>query len=509
MSLDILFINPNERKQVYQNLAIDLSGIEPPTFTLLVAQYLRNKGLSVAMIDQGPFALAPEKIAEEVEYLNPTLVCMYVYGYQPSASTQNMPAARRICQAIKNLNPARKIMMSGTHSAALPKRTLLEEPVDFVCDREGFETPYLLLQSLYHKSRDESNLGRDVPDLWWKNFSKDTESHFSHRGALLTNEQLDSIGAPAWDLVEHNGKLDHYRAHNWHNFSTNSERFPYASLYSSLGCSFRCNFCCINATFGDMLSGPRPYRLFSPHNTVNQIETLVKKYGVRNIKFVDEMFVLNKKHVLGICDEIMKRGLNNEINIWAYARVDQTGDEFLKPLKDAGFNWLALGIESGSKHVRDGANKKYTNDDIVDVVRRIQNAGINVIGNYIFGLPDDNLESMQNTYDMAVELNCEFANFYATQAYPGSPLYSMAVKEGWKLPSSWEGYSQHGYETLPLRTEFCTNAEILKFRDESHIKYFSRQEYQSMVLSKFGTRAVSEINQMLSLGRPKRKILGD
>ena len=145
--LDVVLINPNDRRQVYQQLH-DISGIEPPTFLLLVAEYLRRKGVSVEVIDQGPDNLSPEVIALMVRGLNPLLVGVFVYGYQPSASTQNMPAAQRICAAIKLDNPNQKIMMSGTHPAALPEQTLMNGNVDFVCDREGFTTILELLNWL-------------------------------------------------------------------------------------------------------------------------------------------------------------------------------------------------------------------------------------------------------------------------------------------------------------------------------------------------------------------------
>ena len=79
----------------------------------------------------------------------------------------------------------------------------------------------------------------------------------------------------------------------------------------------------------------------------------------------------------------------------------------LDKLKRAGIRWLALGIESGSKHVRDGALKALKSNDIIDIVRQIQMAGINVIGNFIFpGLPDDDRDSMMETLQLARELNC-------------------------------------------------------------------------------------------------------
>ena len=115
-------------------------------------------------------------------------------------------------------------------------------------------------------------------------------------------------------------------------------------------------------------------------------------------------------------------------------------------MKQAGINWLALGIESANPSVRDGAAKRLRVNDIKERVRMVQNSGINVIGNFIFGLPDDTLDSMQETLDMAKELNCEFVNFYCAMAYPGSRLYNIALQQGWKLPEVWHGYSQHSYE---------------------------------------------------------------
>jgi radical SAM superfamily enzyme YgiQ (UPF0313 family) len=271
-------------------------------------------------------------------------------------------------------------------------------------------------------------------------------------------------------------------------------------MHTSLGCPYKCTFCCINAPFGKS-----SYRMWSPEAVIADIGVLVDKYGVRNIKFVDEMFVLNKAHVLGICDRIIERGY--DLNIWAYARVDTVKDEFLDKLRRAGFRWLALGIESGSKHVRDGVEKgRFGSAEILKVVRKIQDAGINVIGNYIFGLPDDTEQTMQETLDLAIEANCEFANFYCAMAYPGSKLYQMALEQRWDLPASWIGYSQHSYETHPLRTEALASAEVLKFRDRAFTRYFTNPRYLDLVRRRFGEDVLSHVQQMTQVGL-RRKLL--
>ena len=148
--------------------------------------------------------------------------------------------------------------------------------------------------------------------------------------------------------------------------------------------------------------------------------------------------------------------------------------------------------------MRDASVKQLRNNDIVGTVRRIQDVGINVIGNFIFGLPEDTLETMQETLDLALELNCEWANFYCAMAYPGSPLYDQALREGWTLPAEWAGYSQHNRHSRPLDTKHISAAEVLRFRDEAFQAYFSASSYRAMLMRKFGPGAIKEVDKMLN-----------
>lgn len=478
-AVDVLLVNPGSRAAVYQALGDTFSAIEPPSLAGLFAHYLRLKGLSVAIIDAPAHNLSPDMVARQVdEDFDPVLVVMVVYGFQPSASTQNMTAAGETCRAIKARNASLKIMMTGTHPAALPRRTMEEEAIDYVCDREGPETILQTTQAL----KAGATRYTDVPSLWYREGGAIVNTA---TGPLMDDLDAEMPGV-AWDLLPMNA----YRAHNWHCFEHIDQRSPYVSMHTSLGCPYKCSFCCINAPFG------KPsYRMWSPDTVIREIDHLVNHYGVKNIKFVDEMFVLNRSHVIGICDRIIERGY--DLNIWAYARVDSIKDEFLDKLCRAGIRWLALGIESGSKHVRDGVEKgRFGTSEIISVVKKIQNAGINVIGNYIFGLPDDTHVSMQETLDLAIEANCEFANFYCAMAYPGSKLYTTAVQNGWELPPSWIGYSQHSYETFPLRTEHLSNAEVLRFRDEAFNRYFTNRRYLDLVKARFGDKVLAHVTDM-------------
>lgn len=239
---------------------------------------------------------------------------------------------------------------------------------------------------------------------------------------------------------------------------------------------------------------------------MKEIGILVNDYGVKNLKIVDELFVLKESHYMGIVDLIIKHGY--DLNIWAYARVDTMKPENFDKMKHAGINWLALGIESANNLVRDGANKQMHKKDILNICRRIQSSGIRVGANYIFGLPDDTKETMQETLDLALEINSEWANFYCAMSYPGSKLYEIAIKEKWPLPKHWYDYSPYAYDLLPLRTKQVEAKDVLAFRDEAFHKYFENPAYLKMILEKFGQKAVDHVKEMTKI-RLKRSLLGD
>lgn len=480
--LDLLLVNPGDQAEVYQHLAGGLSAIEAPTWVGLLATFARQNGLSVQLVDAEAEGLTPAQVGERVRDEAPRLAAVWVFGSQPSASTQKMTAASRTVAAIRELAPEARTILGGVHVSALPRKTLEEEAVDFVCEGEG---AYTLLELVKLLREDDLEALGMVPGLWYREGGgAEGEIRSTPAGPLI--EDLDQhLGAVAWDLLP----VERYRAHNWHCFGHVDQRQPYGVIYTTLGCPFKCSFCCINAPFG----GPS-YRFRSPEKVLDEIGLLVERYGIHNIKFLDEMFVLNHKHVKAVCEGIIARGY--EVNIWAYARVDTVKEGYLPLLKQAGFNWLALGIESASAYVRDGVDKDFKKADIYKVVRAIQAEGIHVIGNYIFGLPDDTHESMRETLEMAKELKCEMGNFYSAMAYPGSKLYPMALEEGWALPGEWHGYSQHARETLPLPTRALRAGEVLKFRDDAFHEYFRYGPYLDRVEKRFGAATRAHVVEM-------------
>lgn len=474
--VDIVLVKPGSQKQLYGELSdFELTAIEPPLWGAILAGYLRDKGYSIVLYDAEVENWDYEKTAQKVQEIKPLLAAIVVSGSNPSASTMNMTGAAQIAALLHQLDPSIKTLLMGLHPSALPQRTIMEEPVDFVCQGEGFHSLGKLLDALKNNAEDFS-----IEGLWYR---KNGQLVSSPRSPLVKN--LDEIPQPAWDLLP----MKKYRAHNWHCFDDIKDRQPYGILYTSLGCPFHCSFCCINALFGKNI-----IRYRGIDKVVQELDFLVNACGVKNIKIIDEMFAINQRRVVQLCDRIIDR--KYDLNMWAYARVNTVTEKMLAKMKQAGINWLAYGFESGSRRVIEDVTKGYKMELVEKVVKMTYDLGIHICGNYIFGLPEDDYDSMNKTLKLMLDINAEWANIYCAMAYPGSGLYEMAIQKGWSLPDSWQSYSQYAYESLPLPTKYLSSGEVLSFRDYAFNAYFDNPRYLSKIKRVFGVETVEHIKKM-------------
>lgn len=156
----------------------------------------------------------------------------------------------------------------------------------------------------------------------------------------------------------------------------------------------------------------------------------------------------------------------------------------------------------------DGVSKgQYDNGKVKRVVEMVKNAGIHVLANFMFGLPDDDLEDMQATYGLCREINPEWINFYVTMAYPGSKTYREYIENGEKLPENWMAYAQYSYECTPKGSKYLSPAQVLEYRDWAFHAFFEDNgRYFENIEQKFGKQAVASIQESTK-GRLRRKLL--
>ena len=506
--MDVVFINPSVG-QNYQSLKSKYTAIEPPTWSLLLAESMRNFGFTVSIIDANAEELTKKEIFQRIESLKPRLVAFVVYGQNVNAGTTNMEEALKVSKYLKEKNNQLKISYLGSYVQALPIKCLKEEKsIDIVFTNEGV---YALKNILSLKSIENTKL-KEIKGIAFRLMD---EIVLNDPEKVVPGERMDQdLPGYAWDLLPFkNRPLDLYRSPMWHAEYDDDKRSPYAALQTSLGCQFKCSFCMINLINRNdseeigVSSNYSKMRFWSPDFIIKEFEKLINM-GVKTIRITDEMFLLNPKYYLPLCKKLAELNFDDSLRMWAYSRIDTVKNpEVLSIVRKAGIKWLCLGIESGDKKVRlEVAKGKFEDVDVKKVINQVHEADIDVMANYIFGLPGDDDETIKKTFDLSVELCTSGWNTYAAMALPGSLLYKQAVEKGFELPKSYSGYSFHAYDTVCLPTEKLKAWQILKLRDEAFINYHTNPKFLERIKTRFGDKAEQNIKEMSKI-KLTRKIV--
>lgn len=486
MKNSIVLATVNAKKELYSITADEFSAVAPNIQMGLLSAYIKSKNIEVEVIDSEMENLSIKGLINRIEEKQPILLGLICTGANPSSSTMTMAGIVSFYDQFNSRDSKTKTFVWGSHPTVLPERTLRDTGADFVIRGEGYQT----IVDLFHALKSNNNVDK-VAGLS-RSYKTNGKTEFIHTKDAELIKDLSSLPMVDWEMM-HPAK---YRAHNWHSFGHLTERSPYAIIWTSFGCPYPCNYCCINNLFGKRIQRFRSIDL-----VIEEIGILVEKYKVRHLKVLDELFVTNPKRIEEFCDKLEKKGY--DLNMWSYSRVDTINRHLLKRLKKVGMNWISYGFETATantlKNIKKGA--RATLERAEEVIKMTQGEGVYICADVMFGLWDDDYGAMERTYEFLVKHNFEWANMYPMFAYPGTDLYEKLEE-----PKSWNIYSLYGYECEPCGTKYLTPKEVLKFRDEAFHKYHGRPEYLSMIESKFGVESREHIIRMLKVPL-KRKLL--
>ena len=506
MKNSICFVIPDNSTGSYQELASNFSAIEPPTWALLLSESCRARGISVSIIDCLPEHLTPEATLTRIQTIRPGIICYVCYGQNPNSSSVNMHGVIEYSTFISSAQPEIYNIIIGPHVAALPVQTLrLHDHINAVSINEGVYTLHDLAMARLNDKNELQKVRGIV-------FQDQERSIFYGKPAEIVSQSRMEIDLPgyAWDLLPYKEKpLDLYRSHLWHsNYDTNSAT-PFAAIYTSFGCIFKCAFCMINIVnktkYSENISSSSLNTMRTlPLSVLKKSFDFFAENNVRNVRICDEMFFLDQSHYQSILGYIIERKYT--FNMWAYARVDTIKRSQLQLFKQAGVNWLGVGIESGSELVRNQSIKGgFSLSKIRGVVSATREEGISIGSNFIVGLPSDTFKSCEETAELAIELSTEYINIYPCIDLPGSKLHVSSLR----TPSS--NYLRYGflsYETIPNSTETMSAADVLETRDRLWKKIYSAPSVEQTIFRKFGNTALENIKELRKLTL-KRKLLTD
>ena len=314
----------------------------PPLGMLWIAAVLREAGYPVRFLDE---QVEDEDVGALAEELEPALTLI---GGTSHSRFEAFDRATRIKEAY----PPTTVVYGGPHAAFTAEETLTHIPdIDIVVHGEGEYTALELA-----RWKDSGGDTVELPNITGISYRSD--GRVVSTGWRTFNRDLDALPKPARNLVpmgSYGMELEYLG-------------LPATSIVTARGCPVACSFCSASKMYG------RSYATRSPAKVVNEVEGLVENYGIEGIKIFDSTFTLNKKHVLGFCDELERRGLAMP---WeCEVRVGTVDRPLLERMRKTGCYYIDLGVESGDQSVLAAMGKGITLDDADELLRWADDLGV-------------------------------------------------------------------------------------------------------------------------------------
>ena len=409
-----------------------------------IAAVLERAGYEVKIIDAKAEQFSIDNTLKSVADFNPDIIGI-------SCTTPEFCIATELARRIKSSGDY-PLIIGGPHVSAIPEEAMQEGCFDYGVIGEGEETCLELVNAITEGRRE------DIPAI--KGIIFKDGSTFKRTPPRPYIEDLDSIPHPARHLLP---GLRRYR-YSWYKY------LPTATVITSRGCPYQCTFC-DRAVFGNKL------RLRSIGDILEEIESLVKDYGVRGIDIADDLFTITPQRVYDFCNGLQKRSL--EVAWLCLGRVDRVDQKMLAAMKKAGCWQIGYGIESGNQMILDRIKKDITLEAVEKAVRWTREAGIRTMGFFMLGLPGDGPVSMQDTLNFARSLGLERISFCITRPFPGSELYRTALSQGQiKRSLGYQYYDNTGfYSNLPYVAEGLSAEMLEEYRHRFYRSFYLRPRY--------------------------------
>ena len=361
--------------------------ITPPLGLGYISSYLKKEGHEVIIVDGLNRNLTNSEIVKLVRDCQIVGINILTdYYLQAKDLARRLKAEGKI------------VVLGGVHPSVMPKESIEECNADFIVVGEGEETMDELVKAIENKKSTKHIKGL---------YSRNNFSNFKPREPI---QNLDSLPFPDWKSIDP-------RKYQKAPHGAIVKNFPVGPITSTRGCPYECTFCASPKFWC------RKLRYRSPENVVDEIEYLIKHFGVKEIHFEDDNLTLNRGHIESICKLILKRNINIP---WATPngiRADKVDEPLLRLMKKAGCYFVVFGVESGNQEILNTIKKHETLKDVERAVRLANKIGFITQGFFIFGLPGETEETIKKTIEFAKSIPLDRAQFLLFDLLPGSELW--------------------------------------------------------------------------------------
>jgi anaerobic magnesium-protoporphyrin IX monomethyl ester cyclase len=364
-----------------------------------------EKGIKVKCLDLDSSTNPGKTMTDVLNEYKPDYICF-------SFST---PLFNECCEFAKFIREKHKdviLVAGGVHGSIYPKEVLQKSVIDIVVMGEGdFVLPEIVLS-------------QDLSKVRGIGYKKDGEIKINPRQPPL--ESLDILPMPAWHLFD----IEKYQMPR-----LITRRNPVGTIETSRGCLAGCSYC-NKSIFG------RKWRCKSAKRTVDEFEYMLK-CGFKEIHVYDDMFTTDLDRAKEICDLIIERKLDLSWRLDCGLRIDSVDKEFFEKLKKSGCYCIGFGLESGSQKILDDIDKGAKPETAKYAVRWAKEAGLETVGFFMFGLPKETIETMEESIKYACSLDLDYAKVTLATPYPGTKFFLQMQKNGKIHSKDWSAYNFH------------------------------------------------------------------
>lgn len=424
-----------------------------PVIPAYGASALKQRGYRVFWDDAVAEKISYDAWLKRIIKNKPDLICI----------ESKTPTIKKIWQIIKELksvslktrNWKLTIVLFGDHPSALPEESLKNSPVDYVATGGDFDFMILnLVDHIVNKAKLE-------PGFYFRK----TTSLRVHRGGrsnpvsistapivntgpfALKHHKLDSL--PPIDRELTNWKLYAYQ-------NTNFKFRPGAYLMTGRDCWWgKCTFC----SWISIYPGGT-FRNFSVRHTVDEIEEMVNKYGIREI-FDDAGTLPIGPWLKEFCEEMIRRGLHKKVVMGCNMRFGALTQEQYNLMGKAGFRFVLYGLESSNQKTLDRIKKNTRVEDSRTTLIMAKKAGLEPHLTIMIGYPwetrQDAITSLNEARSLFRDGLADSMQATIVTPYPGTPLFSECQENGWLKSEDWDDYDMR----LPIMKTEMSDQEIL------------------------------------------------
>lgn len=437
--LKVLLVNPpryegipvirEERCEITERYSV-----LPPYSLLQVAGMLREQNHQVRLIDANGLNMNWEATANEMRRASYDAL---VFRFTPTTFDADMATA----ELSKKIQPSAYTVGICWTLRTLPREVLrAASTLDVYIMHEYEAVTPTLFQNL---SNYESLQG--VAGIAYR--GPDGDIYVNQPAGAI--DDYDSMPLPAFDLLE---SLMPYHINTPHGK-------PFTIMYASKGCPFACTFCTVRRT---------SFKKKSADSIMRELKYVKSRFGLKTVSFFDETFTMDRKRVLQLSEQMQTEHLG--IKWYCNTRVELVTKDLLQAMQLGGCRGISFGVESGSQQILDNIQKGNTVEEAETAIKLAKQSGIKVYCSFIIGLPGETRETIEDTAQFIRKTRPTGAQINVAVPYPGTPMYELAVEEGWIKPTlDWRDLYQH---KANIQTGTMTSEELERARRDMYAKLY-------------------------------------